>query len=604
MYLHSLKIKGFRKLADVKIVFSPNTTFLIGSNNAGKTSVLRAIELLLSAKDKLETENFYKTSDEALPCDVVELIGEFRGVDPSVIIDPDWRGFNARRVVKYTDENGVEDYKFTYRRIFNRDGKGEFYMWGLRAMQKAQFSTAKTWQELIDAGIPRERLAAIPEEELSSKFTAKKFGEIAEDLDELWDLGSATYDWYENPGGIPANVVSKLPKFLFIPPYDNVEECGDKRGTLVEILSELFQDARSNSQNYKNAVDALKELEKEFNPDNPTSQMRTMIHELNETISGVFPGASITATANLSCDDVLNPQYNIELASNIKTKSPYQGTGQIRSAVFALLKYKEERDRQLDKVRKDLIIAFEEPELYLHPHAAYLMKEVIYGLSESKGRQIVCPTHSPYMIDLSKQKPQVLNKLSLTQDDQNIESVSAQPFNITKSYTDLIDDEKAYLKMLLKIDDEVAKIFFSKKILIIEGDTEDIVFKQSIGLLNSEEQRNKIMADWTILKARGKPVIISIIKYLKAMGFNDITVMHDEDADKPGAVKFNQPIKDALANDANLIVLPNAIEGVLGYVATTEKPFAAYKKTLEWVRYDDMPAAWRTIIQGIFNITV
>jgi hypothetical protein len=307
------------------------------------------------------------------------------------------------------------------------------------------------------------------------------------------------------------------------------------------------------------------------------------------------------ATANLSCDDVLNPQYKIELGSNIKTRAEYQGTGQVSSAVLALLQYKEMRDRRLGKTEKDLIIAFEEPELYLHPNVAYLMKEVLYRLSE--GNQIVCSTHSPYMIDLSKEKPQILNKLTLEK-NEGIEKVSVKPFNIMPDYTTLTDDEPTYLKMLLKIDSEFAKIFFGKKILIVEGDTEDIVLKRVFQLLPEEDTRNQILADWTILKARGKPVIISIIKYLKAMGFSDIKVMHDKDTGTVGAEVFNESIKTALNNDSNLFVMDKDIEIVLGYKSgTSNKPFMAYKKTLEWNNYMDIPESFRTTIDGIFEIS-
>lgn len=32
--------------------------------------------------------------------------------------------------------------------------------------------------------------------------------------------------------------------------------------------------------------------------------------------------------------------------------------------------------------------------------------------------------------------------------------------------------------MIQKIDDYVARVFFSQKVIIVEGDTEDIVFKE------------------------------------------------------------------------------------------------------------------------------
>lgn len=49
MRLHSLKIEGFKRIQTAEIIFG-DTTFLIGANNAGKSSVLKAVEWLLSDK--------------------------------------------------------------------------------------------------------------------------------------------------------------------------------------------------------------------------------------------------------------------------------------------------------------------------------------------------------------------------------------------------------------------------------------------------------------------------------------------------------------------------------------------------------------------------
>jgi hypothetical protein len=46
------------------------------------------------------------------------------------------------------------------------------------------------------------------------------------------------------------------------------------------------------------------------------------------------------------------------------------------------------------------------------------------------------------------------------------------------------------------------------------------------------------------------------------------------------------------------------IENVLGYSAPSdEKPFTAYKKTLEWHNYSDIPENFRLIFEQIFEIS-
>lgn len=119
-----------------------------------------------------------------------------------------------------------------------------------------------------------------------------------------------------------------------------------------------------------------------MNPSDEKTEISKMISELNIIISDVFPHTGISAVANLSdADKVIKPVFDIQMSSNVATSSKLQGTGLIRSAVFALLRYKALRD-------------------------------TIYSLAETGKNQIVCTTHSPYMIDISKKPKQILNSLN------------------------------------------------------------------------------------------------------------------------------------------------------------------------------------------------
>lgn len=293
------------------------------------------------------------------------------------------------------------------------------------------------------------------------------------------------------------------------------------------------------------------------------------------------------------------------MSSNVATPSNLQGTGLIRSTVFALLRYKALRDNRKDTISdRQLIIGFEEPEIYLHPNAISKMRDTIYSLAETGNNQIVCTTHSPYMIDVSKKPKQTLNSLFLKNvklDECNALTVGSIPFNITKEFLELQEDEKDYIKMLLRVEDAIAKSFFVKKVLIVEGDTEQVVLSETISKMPSKIQ-SEILSEWYILRARGKAAIIPLIKYLKAMCI-DIYVMHDKDENTPGAVVFNEPIKQALSNDEHLFVLENCVEDVLGYPApSSDKPYKAYCYIKDnWTSWDDVGAKWKAIMEAIFN---
>lgn len=158
------------------------------------------------------------------------------------------------------------------------------------------------------------------------------------------------------------------------------------------------------------------------------------------------------------------------------------------------------------------------------------MRDTIYELASAPNNQIVCTTHSPYMIDLSKKPQQILNCLSqkkavhkVGNRELGVEKLSCCSFNTSEEFQKLQNDDKSYVKMLLKMDDYISRVFFSKYVLIVEGDTEDIVLRETLNRMPSIVKKD-IECNWQIIKARGKAAIISLVKYLKAMGINPVVI--------------------------------------------------------------------------------
>ena len=473
---------------------------------------------------------------------------------------------------------------------------------------KTNFQECKTVQDYLDNGLNEDSLTdEIKQVDKNKKLTAKE-KKLFNSVDEIYEFDESEEVWVENPGGIPQNVLSKLPKYLLIPAQDKEDEITGSSGTLQKTLNELFSEIRESSENYKEAQKYLDKLSQELDPDDDSTEISKMIVELNDIVSEIFPGTGITTSANLSdADSVIKPTFQIEMNSNISTPANLQGTGLIRSTVFALLRYKSLRDnRKNNSETRPLIIGFEEPEIYLHPNAINKMRDTIYNLAENTNNQIVCTTHSPYMIDISKKPSQVLNSLWTTINDDMLEDgkaevVESMPFNVTDEFIKLQEDSKDYIKMILKIDESIARCFFVKKVLVVEGDTEQVVLTETINRM-PYDLKNQILSDWHIVRARGKAAIIPLVKYLKAMTI-DVYVIHDGDFGVDGAERFNEPIKNALSDDDKLVVLKNCIEDVLGYSAPkSDKPFVAYKHIQDnWTDWSSIPELWRKSVEKIFN---
>ncbi len=597
MKLHQLKISGYKRLKEVTINFG-DATFLIGQNNCGKSSILKAIEVLLSGKKQLTSSDYYSIIDEEtgetkVDVTTVVLEAEFRNLPEEAKA---WRGFKGR-IFDYDVPEGFEEtgLSVTYRKTYElgKDVNIEFKS-KLRELA-TQFEDCKTPQDYIDKGISEEVISEFFPELDKAIGKAKPALEKLEQIDEIWDIKDEDI-WFQNPGGISGNVLKMLPRFLLIPvDLSSSEIQGSGSGVLSKTLGELFETVREGSDHFKEAQSHLKNLAKELDPEDDTSEFGKMMLDLNGVLESVFPETKLHATTSLSDPTNLKPTFNVEMSSNIRTSIEHQGTGMVRATVFGMLRYRQKwLSQKEDEHARSLIICFEEPEIYLHPSAANQMREAIYDLSTSNS-QIVSSTHSPYLIDISRKPRQVLNRLY-----NSGNHVDCDSFSVTEKFKLLQVEDKDYVKMLLKIDSHIARIFFANNVVVIEGDTEDILIRESLKRLPKKDYL-KILSNFEVVKARGKAAIIGLAKYLVSLGINPI-VVHDRDEGKENAVKFNQPILDAVGENGKVIMMEENVEDEIGYVATYEKPFKAYNETQKWGdNWDDMPLKWRNKLKEIFG---
>ncbi len=595
MRLHRLKISGYRRLKEIELHFG-DATFLIGQNNCGKSTILRAIETLLSAKKTLSSNDYHSIIDEETKetkpdTTIVQLEGEFRNLPEE---SRKWRGFKGR-IFNYETETET-GLSVTYRKTYElgKDVVVEFK--SKNKTIKEAFDNCRTPTEYIAAGIEKDIIESIFPELDKNIGKSKEALEKLDQLDEIFEFTDEDI-WFQNPGGIPGNVLKMLPRYLLIPVDSNTSEIqGNSSGVLGKTLNELFEMVRESSDNFKEAQKFLDELSKELDPKDTESEFGKMMTELNVILASIFPNSVLHASTNLSDPSkVLKPSFEIEMSSNVKTNVENQGTGMVRAAVFGMLRFRQKwLSRKEDEHARSLIICFEEPEIYLNPSAANQMRDVIYELSTSTS-QIVASTHSPYIIDISRKPRQILNRLK--ENGNTVENVS---FSVTDSFNLLLEDDKSYVKMLLKIDDYIARAFFTNHVVIVEGDTEDILLRESITRL-PKPQHLSIISNFEIIKARGKAAIIGLVKYLTAMGIKPI-VVHDKDSQTPNAKKYNVPIENALNGNGRIVLMKENVEDEIGYEANSEKPFKAYQQTLIWEdNWQSIPANWRSKLKEIFG---
>ena len=114
MRLEYFYIKGFRRIYEVKIPCG-DATFLIGENNIGKSSVLKALEFFFSETSKLADEDFFKIDDRDFQVTEVTLEAKLVDLPPEA---GDWRGFKGR--IHKEAINGRDTKCIYYRKIYTK----------------------------------------------------------------------------------------------------------------------------------------------------------------------------------------------------------------------------------------------------------------------------------------------------------------------------------------------------------------------------------------------------------------------------------------------------------------------------------------------------
>lgn len=164
------------------------------------------------------------------------------------------------------------------------------------------------------------------------------------------------------------------------------------------------------------------------------------------------------------------------------------------------------------------MLLIDEPETALHPSAIRAAKDHLYALADGMGWQVMLSTHHPAFVDPLRDHTTIVR---LHRPD-----AKASPNVYRADDVHFSAVEKQNLKSLLAFDPTVAEMFFGPPVLIVEGDTEFACFSEVIAAAPEEFP---IATRPIILRARGKATIPTLIKMLTHFKV-DFAVLHDIDS--------------------------------------------------------------------------
>ncbi|MBR8205787.1 ATP-dependent nuclease [Burkholderia vietnamiensis] len=243
------------------------------------------------------------------------------------------------------------------------------------------------------------------------------------------------------------------------------------------------------------------------------------------------------------------------------------------------------------------LLLIDEPENALHPMAARAAQRHLYKLAESADWQVMMTTHSPYFINPLVDHTTIVRLERGGEDNAGI----ITPKTYRSDFIEFQGDEKKRLQALQHVDPSLAEIFFGSYPVVVEGDTEHAAFIASI-----LERQHELIDRVTVVRARGKAILVPLIRVLTHFKM-DFGIVHD--ADPPfkrdgtanGMWSENAKIRDEIlkARAANVAVrhrvsVPDFERYLGGDEVSKDKPLNAYLA----IKEDDVLGAK---VQGLLS---
>ncbi|RYF22614.1 MAG: DUF2813 domain-containing protein [Oxalobacteraceae bacterium] len=412
--LTALGVSNFRCIGEAGVTIElDDIVVLVGPNNSGKSSLLRAYELVMNEGSKtghVKVDDFPDSKvNPDKPIEIV-LVTEVISGDPG----KQWIGQKDGQI-----RVAGEDRKFVRERwTWSAVGAGKRSGWNV---------DTQSWDEKKPWGF-----AAVANSRRPAAHPVRAFdppevqGKQIHDLLRTVLLAAAKTLTNEKGENIYDKLLADLAEFQKLALEGSADHIASVEAGLNAIVSEIFFD---HVVTY----------------DQPA--------EVGDTSLSLFQGQGRILMGH---------------RDGHRTALEHQGSGARRTMLWATLKYLCETKVANDKAN---VLLIDEPELCLHPAAVRDACRVLYDLASKDGWQVMLTTHSPVFIDLDRDNTTVVRV------ERHANGTIGGTTLFRPENAALSPDDRENLKLLNLYDPYVAEFFFGGRIVVVEGDTEYAAFR-------------------------------------------------------------------------------------------------------------------------------
>ncbi len=455
MNINTIQCKNFRILLDSKFDFNQSLCLMIGRNNTGKTSFMVLFEKFLH-NIRFDFNDFS-----------VDLREKILNIEQNT--DVTKLAIQLILNIKYDEEEDLSNLS-----EFIVDLEPERL--DVNILFECSINKDKLLKGLAKAG-------EISKEKFIVKYLKDYLDKNIYTFDSIEDLET------ENRHRLikkDYKDIDKLIDFEIIHAKRSVSSSEETKGTKVlSALTTSFYNNKTDTQ--KDKFEAInREIEKM--DITLTKTYEDFFDEFLKNANDFLSMQGLKVISNLRVNEILSDSSEVVYGEVSKQLPEYfNGLGHMN--VLYLLLDIEIKKSSLQQKNKDIKLLFiEEPEAHTHPQLQYIFARKIASLlGDAKGFQTIISTHSPHIV-AKHPFSNIRYMLSQRKDDTYNISIINFYKELESKYSNE-PDLFLFLQQYLSI--ESAELFFSDKVIFIEGISEAILINNFISIYDEAKKKDE-----------------------------------------------------------------------------------------------------------------
>ncbi len=495
-----------------------NVVCLVGKNNAGKSTILRAYELAKGTvafdmnRDRSQYAQPDQPSEVQLEVHIPEGIGNVdakwkTGRDGLLIVKSRWlwAGPNYQKVRTTWDPQGGDDSRGGWAEDGKAGGADPVFSSRLpRPLRIGSLDDAEKTEDMLLALALAPMLAGLEKERSNPESDlAKAIADVSRHMDAISD------EHEEHFNQIASRVATGF-KGVF-PKLDVMLKIGS--APLVPKVADLVKGGSSLLVKDGAAETALAQQ--------GTGARRALFWAMLQVHNEMTRDKEVRAEYRKRLDkEIVDSEKKLLKAKEAERGALAEALLQLKALLEAHDGGSPIPDSPDDPAFPGYLLLIDEPENALHPMAARAAQRHLYKLAESPDWQVIMTTHSPYFINPFENHTTIVRLARAGEGN-------AAPIEPKTYRSDLIEfegNDKERLQALQHIDPSFSEVFFGSYPVLVEGDTEHAAFMASI-----LERQHGLMDQVTIIRARGKAILVPLVKVMTHFKI-DFGIVHDCDS--------------------------------------------------------------------------